>query len=266
MAADLEVEKLAAEQEEPSPEADTTVQKDDAPEDSQPAGEKDVGEPVGEVKEEPQPGEQKHVEQLPEEQKDEEQKVKEPAADDASKSDDKPKPDESKPNEEAATAAVEQEPSKKQEAETQPAVPQSSAVTAEGGGEDATKVAEGVAVAEKKEEVKEKPKRPPRNKVCSAIPTEGVDLAIGEGELEGAEPITFGQLFKMTLEKYADVHALKWLEKEGEGEESTMVWKAHTYAQYYKLCVDAAKSLVKVSMMRLHVTTMAIVETIDGTL
>lgn len=96
------------------------------------------------------------------------------------------------------------------------------------------------------EEVKEKPKRPLRNKVRSTIPTEGVDLAMGDGPLEGAEPITFGQQFKQTLEKYADVAALKWKVQEGEGEEAKMVWKTATFAEYYKSCIDAAKSLLKV--------------------
>lgn len=243
--ADQEPEKPAGEEEEPVPEVDTATQKDDVPEDTHPEG---VGESVGEVKEELQPDKEK-----PAEQPLEEQKPEEPAADDTTKSDDKPKPqesesEESKPKEEAATAAVEQEPPKKEEAKIQPTAPESSAVTAEGG-QDVTKEAEGVAAAEKKEEVKEKPKRPPRNKVRSTIPTEGVDLAMGEGDLEGSEPITFGQMFKMTVSKFADVPALKWKEKEGEGEESTLVWKTYTYSQYYRLCIDAAKSLVKVSMM-----------------
>ena len=100
--------------------------------------------------------------------------------------------------------------------------------------------------APEEEKVKEEPKRPPRNKVRTTVPTEGVDLAMGEGALEGAEPITVAQQFKITLEKYSDVPALKWKVKEGEGEESQMVWKTATFAEYYKLCIDAAKSFIKV--------------------
>ena len=47
-----------------------------------------------------------------------------------------------------------------------------------------------MVVAEPAEEVKEKPKRLVRNKVRSTVPTEGVDLAMGDGPLEGADPIT----------------------------------------------------------------------------
>ena len=60
------------------------------------------------------------------------------------------------------------------------------------------------------EVVKEKTKCPMRNKVCTTVPMEGVDLAMGDGPLEGADPIMFGQMFNMTLEKYANVSALKW--------------------------------------------------------
>ena len=72
-------------------------------------------------------------------------------------------------------------------------------------------------MAEPAEVVKEKTKHPVRNKVCTTVPTEGVDLAMGDGPLGGADPITFGQMFKMTLEKYANVSALKWKVQEGEG-------------------------------------------------
>lgn len=82
-----------------------------------------------------------------------------------------------------------------------------------------------------------------RSKVRTTIPTEGVELAIGKGELEGAEPITFGQLFQQRVQELPDVAALKWKEKVGEGEK---VWKTATFAEYYKYCVNAAKSLLKV--------------------
>ena len=95
----------------------------------------------------------------------------------------------------------------------------------------------------------QEPMLPRRSKVYSTVPNEGVDLAIGKGELEGAEPITFGQLFHQRVHEFPNVAALKWKEKVGEGdsEESKMVWKTATYADYYKSCFNAAKSLLKVS-------------------
>jgi hypothetical protein len=85
-----------------------------------------------------------------------------------------------------------------------------------------------------------------RNKVHTTVPTEGVELAIGQGELEGAEPVTFGQLFQRRVQEFPTVAALKWKEKVGEGEaESEVVWKTATFAEYYKSCVVAAKSLLK---------------------
>ena len=71
---------------------------------------------------------------------------------------------------------------------------------------------------------------PRRSKVRTTVPSEGVELAIGKpGELEGAEPVTFGQLFQQTVEEFPDIAALKWKERVGEGEESEMVWKTATY-------------------------------------
>lgn len=95
------------------------------------------------------------------------------------------------------------------------------------------------------------PALPRRSKVRTTIPTEGVELAIGKGELGGAEPVTFGQLFQQRVQEYPNFVALKWKETVGEtaGGESEMVWKTATYAEYYKYCVDAAKSLLKACKM-----------------
>ena len=92
-----------------------------------------------------------------------------------------------------------------------------------------------------------------RSKVRTTIPTEGVELAIGQGELEGAEPVTFGQLFQQRVQEFPTVAALKWKEKVGgeEEAESEMPWKTATFAEYYKSCVLAAKSLLKVCMQAL---------------
>jgi hypothetical protein len=90
------------------------------------------------------------------------------------------------------------------------------------------------------------PQQSRRRRVRTTVPTEGVELAIGQGELEGAEPVTFGQLFQRRVQEFPTVAALKWKEKVGGGEaESEVVWKTATFAEYYKSCVIAAKSLLK---------------------
>lgn len=155
--------------------------------------------------------------------------------------------EEAKPDEVKDEAGSKQEAPK--EPEIQPVAPEGTAAATTEGEEAAKKETKEAAVAEEvvTEEVKEKSKRPSRSKVRSTVPTEGVEIAMGDGNLEGAEPITFGQQFKLTVEKYAECHALCWKEKEGEGEESAMVWKKATFADYYKLCIKAAKSLLKVN-------------------
>ena len=87
---------------------------------------------------------------------------------------------------------------------------------------------------------KQEPTVPQRSKVRTTVPSEGVELAIGKlGELEGAEPVTFGQLFQQRVQEFPDVAALKW-KKTGEE-----IWQTATFAEYYKFSVDAAKSLLK---------------------
>ena len=71
-------------------------------------------------------------------------------------------------------------------------------------------------------------------------PDEEVDLAIGESGIEAEEPMTVGQLFKNAVEKVPTHDALKYKEN-GK-------WKAITYAEYYDLCIKAAKSFLKVSV------------------
>ena len=227
-------------------------------------------EPATSEPSEPQPevNEEGHTEQPPTEEVKEEPQPEEQTADTAAPDEEKPKEEESttvhvvvqeeappapqsgeeatEQTEEITTTEQEQPLLTKDEPEIQPAAdatPESAPATTE---EKVEKEEPTVAVAEPAEEVKEKPKRPARNKVRSMVPTEGVDLAMGDGPLEGADPITFGQMFKISLEKYANVPALKWKVQEGEGEEAKMVWKTATFAEYYKSCIDAAKSLIKV--------------------
>ena len=85
-----------------------------------------------------------------------------------------------------------------------------------------------------------------RRKVRTTVPSEGVELAISQGEWEGAEPITFGQLFQKRVQEFPTVAVLKW--KERSGVENESVWKTATYAEYYRSCFDAAKSLLKASI------------------
>ena len=83
--------------------------------------------------------------------------------------------------------------------------------------------------------------RPPRTKVYSVDPSEPVDLLIGDTELTAAEPITLGQMFKSTRDKYPDYPALQYKEEEGGK------YRPVTYSQYYDICVRVAKSFLKVS-------------------
>ena len=94
-----------------------------------------------------------------------------------------------------------------------------------------------------------------RRKVRSCVPQEGVDLAVGQpGELAGAEPITFGRLFQKIAQEYPDVAALKWqeaVELPLGGEGCEIEWRTATYSEYYKSCVGAAKSFLKV-LLEVH--------------
>ena len=234
--------------------------------------EPEPSEPQAEVNEE---GQSEDTEQPPtEEAKEEPQPEEQPADTTAPDDEEKPKEEESttvvvvvqeeappaapqsggteeevtEPTEETTTTEQEQPLLTKDEPEIQPAADATSESAPATTEEKVKEEEPAAAVAEPAEVVKEKPKRPVRNKVRSTVPTEGVDLAMGDGPLEGADPITFGQMFKITLEKYANVPALKWKvqAQEGEGEEAKMVWKTATFAEYYKFCIDAAKSLIKV--------------------
>ena len=68
-------------------------------------------------------------------------------------------------------------------------------------------------------------------------------MAIGESGIEAEEPITVGQLFRSTKERFPAHPALKYKE---DGE-----WKAYTYTEYYDHCIKAAKSFLKVRMEKL---------------
>ena len=71
-------------------------------------------------------------------------------------------------------------------------------------------------------------------------PANGVEIIMGEGDLEGAEPITVGQSLRAAVEKYPERRALGYKE---DGE-----WKYISYPEYYQLCISAAKSFRKVGI------------------
>ena len=154
-----------------------------------------------------------------------------------------------------AMADTEQQPGEIEDigAESQAETPESAAPNESSVGHDETKdiTFDETEPKEKNSQFSESesvlPQRSRRSKVRTTVPTEGVELAIGQGELEGAEPVTFGQLFQRRVQEFPTVAALKWKEKVGGGEkaESEMPWKTATFAEYYKSCILAAKSLLK---------------------
>lgn len=153
---------------------------------------------------------------------------------------------ENKPSEEAASTSKARQPSE----EGQKDVPSKQVVDASLNASDGSQkegqsvaAAEGTNAGQRAVEVKRR-----RIKVRTTVPNEGVELAIGDGALEGAEPITFGRLFQQRAQEFPDVAALRWQEKDGEEEESKMVWKTATYKEYYKSCFDASKSYLKVAI------------------
>ena len=133
-----------------------------------------------------------------------------------------------------------QSPAQQEKGEIQPAEDAQPTPTSEGA------AVVDVPLTDEGDEVKEKPKttRPPRTKVRTTDPVDGVELIMGEGDLEGAEPITVGQSLRAAMEKFPDRSALGYKE---DGE-----WKYISYTEYYKLCINAAKSFHKVGLNLLY--------------
>ena len=77
-----------------------------------------------------------------------------------------------------------------------------------------------------------------QRKVFSIDPADTVDIQIGDSGIEATKPITIGQLFKNTVDRFADHTALSTKE---ENE-----WKKITYKEYYDLSIRTAKSFLKV--------------------
>ena len=85
---------------------------------------------------------------------------------------------------------------------------------------------------------KEETKVSGRSKVRSILPSEMVDLAIESNGIASWEPMTIGQMFQESYQKFSDRNALCYKEDEG--------YKCVTYTQYYTICVNVAKSFIKV--------------------
>ena len=71
-----------------------------------------------------------------------------------------------------------------------------------------------------------------------------LDIQLGSEGYAAATPITIGQLFRNTRDKFPDNVALSW--KDGDS------WCKMSYKEYYSQCVRAAKSFLKVSTVILH--------------
>ena len=156
---------------------------------------------------------------------------------------------ENKPSEEAASISEASQPPE----EGQKDVPSKQVVDVSSASDGSQKEGQSVAAAESTNAGQSAVKVQRRRiKVRTTVPNEGVDLAIGDGALEGAEPTTFGRLFQQRVQEFPDVVALSWQEKDGEEEGSKMVWKTATYKEYYRSCFDASKSYLKVAILQLR--------------
>ncbi len=104
-----------------------------------------------------------------------------------------------------------------------------------------SEITSAAAVTPVEDEVKEKPKPgvPTRTKMWSTNPAEGVDIAMGEEEIQKVAPITIPEALKDSAQKYGSRNALGYKEEDE--------WKCITYTEYYQFVISAAKSFVKVS-------------------
>lgn len=71
-----------------------------------------------------------------------------------------------------------------------------------------------------------------------------LDVQLGSEGYAAATPVTVGQLFRNTRDKFPDNVALSWKD---DGS-----WRKMSYKEYYSQCVRAAKSFLKVSTVTLH--------------
>jgi long-chain-fatty-acid--CoA ligase ACSBG len=106
-------------------------------------------------------------------------------------------------------------------------------------------VGEGVEPSEEtgKTEDVVKPK-PTRTKVRSTNPGDGPDIAMGDSGLAAVDPITIGEMMKLTVSKVPDRVGLSY-KRDKE-------WIDITFQQYYDMSVAAAKSFLKLGLEPLH--------------
>lgn len=80
--------------------------------------------------------------------------------------------------------------------------------------------------------------KPTRTKVRSTNPADGPDIAMEDSGLAAVEPITIGEMMKLTVSKIPDRAGLRY--------KSGKEWSDLTFQQYYDSTVAAAKSFLKV--------------------
>lgn len=68
-----------------------------------------------------------------------------------------------------------------------------------------------------------------------------IGIAIGESGIAALKPMTVGQAFRTTRDKYPEL-AVFALDKGGG-----MEWKMTTFTEFYNLCLQVAKSYLKVN-------------------
>ena len=79
----------------------------------------------------------------------------------------------------------------------------------------------------------------PRTRIRTTDPSEGVDIAFGNGKMQKLDPVTVGKVFKKTVEELPNGIALRYKENNKLCDIK--------YSQYYEMVIQVAKSLIKVS-------------------
>ena len=80
----------------------------------------------------------------------------------------------------------------------------------------------------------------PRVRFSTSRPDEAVDIAMGESGLAAVEPLTVGEMMQRTVVRVPHHVALRYKISGGS-------WRDVTYRDYYRQCLSAAKSFLKVS-------------------
>ena len=85
------------------------------------------------------------------------------------------------------------------------------------------------------------PEYPPNSKVRSSDPYERVAILRSEHGLEAADPVTVGDMFLSTIERFPDRTAICFKDSY-----TVRNWKEISFSEYYSFILQAAKSFVKV--------------------